>query len=286
MTVPTYDKFIEPILRFLAQHPDGAPARDACEAAAATLNLSDDARVELLPSGVQPVYRNRAGCAHDRLKRAGLSTSPRRGFWRLNDKGRAFVGQHPRPLTEGEVETIAEDTGIVLKARGADGSTQHSDNIQTAMPVASVPLAVASPDDRLEQALGELRGSVAREPLETIADASPRFFEALVLDLLHAMGYGTSRSDLQRVGGPGDAGIDGIISLDRLGLEKVYVQAKRWKDGNTVGRPDVQAFYALWPVSVPRTACSSRPRPSLHPLSISLAQWSASSSSMASGSRG
>jgi len=86
-----------------------------------------------------------------------------------------------------------------------------------------------------------LKKSVGAELLEAIQNSSPRFFETLVLDLLHAMGYGTSRTDLQRVGRSGDGGIDGIISLDRLGLERVYVQAKRWQQG--VGRPDVQGFY-------------------------------------------
>jgi restriction system protein len=103
------------------------------------------------------------------------------------------------------------------------------------------PAPTQSPDEALEQALLEIRESVAAELLDVILNATPRFFENLVLDLLHAMGYGTSRTDLQRVGGVGDEGIDGIISLDRLGLEKVYVQAKRWQ--NSVGRPDVQAFY-------------------------------------------
>lgn len=98
-----------------------------------------------------------------------------------------------------------------------------------------------SPDERLETALRELSDSVASELLETVLEASPAFFEGLVLDVLHAIGYGTSRKDLERVGKSGDGGIDGIIALDRLGLEKVYVQAKRWK--GTVGRPDVQAFY-------------------------------------------
>lgn len=100
---------------------------------------------------------------------------------------------------------------------------------------------VESPDERLDSALSEIKDAVSSELLETILQSSPRFFEGLVLDLLHAMGYGTSRTDLRRVGGPGDAGIDGVISLDRLGLEKVYVQAKRWQ--NSIGRPDVQAFY-------------------------------------------
>jgi len=101
--------------------------------------------------------------------------------------------------------------------------------------------AVASPDDRLGEAIAELRRSVAAELLESLSAVSPKFFETIVLDLLHRMGYGASRADLQQVGGSGDGGIDGIISLDKLGLEKVYVQAKRWQQ--TVGRPEVQAFY-------------------------------------------
>jgi restriction system protein len=100
---------------------------------------------------------------------------------------------------------------------------------------------LASPDDRLGEALREIRQTAESELLELLGNVSPSFFETIVLDLLHAMGYGTSRSDLQRVGGVGDGGIDGVISLDRLGLEKVYVQAKRWQ--NSVGRPDLQAFY-------------------------------------------
>ena len=105
-----------------------------------------------------------------------------------------------------------------------------------------VPVAVsASPDDRLEAALSELRQTVSAEILESLSQVTPQQFESIVLDLLHRMGYGASRDDLQRVGGVGDAGIDGVISLDRLGLEKVYVQAKRWQ--GSVGRPEVQAFY-------------------------------------------
>jgi restriction system protein len=107
--------------------------------------------------------------------------------------------------------------------------------------LAQAPSAVSSPDDRLGEAVNELRRSVAAELLETLAAVSPSFFETIVLDLLHRMGYGASRADLQRVGGSSDGGIDGIISLDKLGLEKVYVQAKRWQQ--TVGRPEVQGFY-------------------------------------------
>lgn len=239
MAVPTYDQFIEPILRYLAAHPEGVRARDAHDAAADALGLTEADRSELLPSGVQPVYKNRAGWAHDRLKRAGLSQSPQRGWWRLTDEGFKFADENAGPLSPETLEELARafiHVRLRADAVGDDGSSGRSD------PVDHTPTgATASPDDRLGHALAEIEESVAAELLESIANSSPRFFETLVLNLLHAMGYGTSRDALKRVGGAGDAGIDGIISLDRLGLEKVYIQAKRWQ--SPVGRPDVQGFY-------------------------------------------
>lgn len=238
MRVPTYDKFIEPILRYLAANPEGAAAKDAHEVAARVLNLSESDRQEVLPSGRQPVYKNRAGWAHDRLKRAGLSSSPRRGFWKLTEEGVKFAQTHPGPLSDREVEVLAIGFMDVRLRSATDTQSE---------PQATVPNGVesyeslASPDDRLEDALAELRRTLTAEVLETLATVSPSYFETIVLDLLHRMGYGASRTDLQRVGGSGDGGIDGVISLDRLGLEKVYVQAKRWHQ--TVGRPEIQAFY-------------------------------------------
>lgn len=238
MTVPTYDKFIEPVLRFLACHLSGAPAREVHEAAAQALGVSDTDRQELLPSGAQPIYKNRAGWAHDRLKRAGLSSSPRRGFWQLTDEGRAFVAKHSVPLLPKEVEQLAIGFMDVRLRPPSTGESLASPSLLRAPAIES---AVASPDDRLGEALSELRRSVAAELLESLGSVSPSFFETIVLDLLHRMGYGARRADLQRVGGSGDGGIDGVISLDKLGLEKVYVQAKRWQ--GTVGRPEVQGFY-------------------------------------------
>jgi restriction system protein len=237
MSVPTYDKFIEPILRYLASRPTGALARDAHEAAAITLAISDSDRQERIPSG-QQVYKNRSGWAHDRLKRAGLSTSPRRGFWRLTEEGIAYAATHPTPLPPEEVEQLA--IGFIdVRLRPAPNVEPLASPSLVEAPVASS--AVSSPDDRLGEAVAELRRSVAAELLDTLSTVSPSFFETIVLDLLHQMGYGTSRADIQRVGGSGDGGIDGIISLDKLGLEKVYVQAKRWQQ--SVGRPEVQGFY-------------------------------------------
>lgn len=230
MPIPTYEKFIEPILRYLAAHPNGSPARDVYDASAAALQLSDADLQELVPSGAQATYKNRAGWGHDRLKRAGLSSSPRRGYWQLTSKGMDFVRQNPATLpTEviTQIATVANDVRL-RDPREPEAAPLPEDRIIT-------------PDERLGEALAELRAAVARELHETLARVSPAFFETIVLDVLHRLGYGANRSDLQRVGGTGDGGIDGIISLDKLGLEKVYVQAKRWQ--NSVGRPEIQAFY-------------------------------------------
>jgi restriction system protein len=230
LSVPTYDQFIEPILRYLCERPDGALARDAHEAAAAALGLTETDKAALLPSGVQTVYKNRAGWAHDRLKRAGYSESTRRGYWKLTDAGRKFAQAHPSPLAGALVEELAtKNMHVQLKT------------VTEPEPVIDPVDGKASPDDRLEQALSELRQAAVAELLEQLAQVTPQYFETIVLDLLHRMGYGASREDLQRVGGVGDGGIDGVISLDKLGLEKVYVQAKRWQ--GVVGRPDVQGFY-------------------------------------------
>ena len=189
----------------------------------------------MLPSRQQPIYDNRVGWAHDRLKRAGLSTSARRGFWMLTERGRKYLKAHPNPLTKEELDELTEvEKGSRLRPKEAV--------LEATSQIESAPAEDRrSPDERIEAAIAELNQAVARELLELIGQSPPEFFEALVLDLLHSLGYGTSRSDVQRVGKSGDGGIDGIISLDRLGLEKVYVQAKRWQ--NNVGRPDVQGFF-------------------------------------------
>ncbi|WP_455872199.1 restriction endonuclease [Serratia proteamaculans] len=235
MSVPTYDQFIEPVLRFLATKPEGALSRDVQDAAADLLNLDDEQRAETIASG-QLVYKNRTGWAHDRLKRAGLSQSLSRGKWCLTAKGTEWLQQHPQPLTDSEVEHIAlAFTNIKLQ--------QNNDAVDLD-PIAETPhteaMLTSSPDDRLEQSIKEIRDAVATELLENLLQVSPGHFEIIVLDVLHRLGYGGHRDDLKRVGGSGDAGIDGVISLDKLGLEKVYVQAKRWQ--NTVGRPELHAF--------------------------------------------
>ncbi|MDX9723640.1 MAG: winged helix-turn-helix domain-containing protein [Myxococcota bacterium] len=164
MPVPSYDRFIEPILRVLARHPNGMLARDAHDAAADTLGLSLEDRAQILPSGAQAVYKNRAGWAHDRLKRAGLSSSTRRGYWKLTSAGERYVEQNPAPLSDAQVSQIAEtDHRRRLRANALDESELLSENDTS-----------ASPDDRLEAALAEIRAKVAEELLETLSTVSPR----------------------------------------------------------------------------------------------------------------
>ncbi len=237
MTVPTYDRFIEPLLRYLAAHAEGASVADVYEALSGAMKLTADDHAELLPSGTQAVFKNRIGWAHDRLKRSGLSASPRRGFWQLTPEGMAFASKHTT-ISEDEVERLANsEVDRILRPKPQKDILSDS---SLAVEPATPPPDRSSPEERIEAALAEVRHGVARDLLENIGRSPPEFFEKLVLELLHAMGYGTSRSALQRVGGSGDGGIDGIISLDRLGLEKVYIQAKRWK--NPVGSPEIQGF--------------------------------------------
>ncbi len=178
------------------------------------------------------MYKNRVGWAHDSLKRAGLSQSLKRGYWQLTTLGMQFIKDNKQPLPAEEIARLARGFNEV-RLRPASGVSVVDDVIQEKN--------FASPDEQLYQAMNELRLSVIAAILEKLGTVEPSFFEKIVLDVLHRMGYGANRNDLQRVGGTGDGGIDGVISLDKLGLEKVYVQAKRWQQ--SVGRPEIQAFF-------------------------------------------
>lgn len=236
MSVPTYDHFIEPVLRFLAAHPEGTSAAAAHDAAADRLNLSAEERSLILPSGTQRIYKNRAGWAHDRLKRAGLSSTPKHGFWKPTAAGLEFAKTTSGPFPWEVVQKLAV---------GYLGASAKHPGASVSVPVVATgtvtPSTASTPDDQLDQAIQSLSEAASDELLERLYKVSPGRFELVVLDVLHKMKYGANRSDLVRVGGPGDAGIDGVISLDRLGLEKVYVQAKRWQQ--PISRPEIQGFY-------------------------------------------
>lgn len=234
MSIPTYEQMIDPLLRLLAQKDAPVKTTEVYEGVANLIELSEEAKRELLPSGTQPVYKNRIGWAQDALKRNGLSWTPRRGQWQITDEGKQYLEKNEGAVPPEKAHEIAQ------RNRSTPLSELNQQNGTPITDTFDIDEGVRSPEEKIDEGLQEIRASVAREIHEYVLSASPEFFEQLVLDLLHAMGYGTNRESLQRVGGSGDGGIDGIISLDKLGLEKVYVQAKRWK--GTVGSPEVQGF--------------------------------------------
>ena len=153
------------------------------------MEIDENEKLALLPSKTQPVYKNRAGWAHDRLKRAGLSNSPRRGFWKLTDNGIAFAQSHPHPLGDDEIRRLTVvDPKIRLRTRLGD---TESDRIQ---PEEEELTAWGTPDDQLEDALAQLEEWTAEELLESIGKATPTFFEMLVPQALACYGIWSKRS--------------------------------------------------------------------------------------------
>jgi restriction system protein len=232
MAIPTYDQFISPLLLFLAKETAPVRPKQAYAGVADMVGLTPEDRTEMLPSKIQAVYVNRIGWAHDALKRSLLSSAPRRGRWLLTEKGRELAASHPNGLSPEEGNRIANasrHTPLRLIVEGAEPEPEITEAPEK-----------QSPEEQIEAGLRALKQSVAQDLLENIGNSTPEFFERLVLDLLYAMNYGESRAALQHTGKAGDGGIDGIISLDKLGLQKVYVQAKKWK--GQVGSPEVQGF--------------------------------------------
>jgi restriction system protein len=230
--LPPQPDFFHAILRHLAGKPNGSPRENVHAAMPELLNLSEAQRTERLRNLPHLRYRHRSGWGLSTLKAAGYVHTPARGTWQITDRGRDLLASHP--------DGFDEDIGrrIIRASHKADREPGEAND---APAEASMSATQPTPDERIDAAVKEIHQTVAAELLDRIAQAPPVFFEDLVLDLLRALGYGASEDDLERVGGPGDGGFDGVISLDRLGFEKVYVQAKRWH--GTVGRQDVQAFF-------------------------------------------
>jgi len=224
-----------PLLRFAA---DGEERRfrEAIEALAAEFSLSDDERAELLPSGSQPVFDNRVGWAKTYLKQAGLLASSKRGIFHITESGVALLAKSPASVGLSTLDQYEAFREFRSRRREA-GSDSAGASVETVEEAA----ATATPEDQLASAYRLLRQRLQAELLEQVKSASPAFFERIVIDLLVKMGYGGSRRDAGRaIGKSGDGGIDGIIKEDKLGLDAIYIQAKRWE--GTVGRPEIQKF--------------------------------------------
>jgi restriction system protein len=234
MAIPDYQTIMLPLLN-LASDGQEHRFRDAVEQLALHFELTDSERSELLPSETSPVFDNRVGWARTYLKQAGLLQSPKRGVFRITEPGLALVAEKPDRISVDLLDRYAAFQAFRTRRRDRNEVEVEVHEIEAA------PVEDQTPEDTLAAAYQKLRKNLESGLLEQIKAASPTFFERLVIDLLVAMGYGGSRRDAGRaIGRSGDGGIDGIIKEDKLGLDVIYVQAKRW-DG-VVGRPEIQKF--------------------------------------------
>lgn len=231
MAVPDFQSLMLPLLRMAGDGREHSVA-EARDTLAAEFKLSETDREELLPSGRQSKFANRVAWARSYLQQAGLLLAPRRGHFQMSDRGRGILKNPPSRIDIKFLEQYPEF--VEFRSPKADVSPTH---VQA--PVDE--LEPETPEEALEAAHQKMRLGLASELLARVKGGSPSFFERLVVELLLGMGYGGSRRDAgQAIGRSGDEGIDGVISEDRLGLDVVYLQAKKW-DG-TVGRPEIQRF--------------------------------------------
>lgn len=235
MSIPDYETIMLPLLQFAG---DGKVhhIRQGIEHLADLFRLTEEDRKVMLPSGRQPRFDNRVNWARTYIGQAGLLDSAGRGSFLITSRGQQILANPPAKIDRRFLEQFEEFQQFQNRKKPKSNSAFTTDSSVTA----DNP-GVATPEELLESNYQNLRETLAQEILDRIALCSPQFFEQLVVDLLVKMGYGGSRKDAgEAIGRSGDDGIDGIIKEDRLGLDVVHIQAKRWK--GTVGRPDVQSF--------------------------------------------
>jgi restriction system protein len=230
MTIPDYQTCMLPFLKYLGDGKEHS-LRDAEEALAEQFELSSAERAELLPSGQQGIFKNRIGWARTYLKKAALLDAPRRGVFKITERGIQALASNPVRIDAKYLEQWPEFIEFRDTSKPLGESVQRVD----------LPLTKTTPEEAIELAHQGLRLQLGQELLSKILSCSPTFFEQLVVELLVKMGYGGSRRDAgERIGQTGDGGIDGIIKEDRLGLDTIFIQAKRWQ--GSVGRPEIQKF--------------------------------------------
>ena len=230
MAVPSYQDFMLPTLKLIADNCEHK-SRDIVERAADVLNLTDEDKQEKLPSQTQATYYNRAMWARTYLKKAGLLNYPARGVIRITQRGLDLLNTNPEKITKDFLMQYDEFREFQNTVNTEQNNSLNSENLEEQK----------TPDELIAEAKAILTSHLEADLLTRVLENSPTFFEELVAKLLLKMGYGGSENDiLQNRGKTGDEGIDGIIKQDVLGLDKIYIQAKRWS-GN-VSRPEVQKF--------------------------------------------
>ncbi len=229
MAVPDFQSFFLPLLQVAADGKEHS-LREAREKIAAMFKLTEEDLSEPLPSGTQSRFDNRVAWAKSYLVQARALESPRRGCFRITDRGRRLLAQGYDRIDVKILKQFPEFAEFHSPSKDKTDSGNFA-----------AEEAKETPEEVLQKAYQSIRNELIGEILERVKANSPSFFERLVVDLMVAMGYGGSRADAGKsIGQSGDEGIDGIIKEDRLGLDVIYLQAKRWE--GTVGRPEIQKF--------------------------------------------
>jgi len=230
MPIPDFQTLMLPLLQLAADGKEHI-IREANERLALEFNLSDEEKSHLVPSGRQRTFYNRVSWAKIYLTQAGLLISPRRAYFQITERGRQVLASKPDRITIKFLETFPEfvESRSPKKETGKLMAKEVDDDDHE------------TPEEILENAYQKIRSELVSEVLNQVKSGSAQFFERLVVELLVNMGYGGSRREAgQAIGRSGDEGIDGIINEDRLGLDVIYIQAKKWE--GTVGRPEIQKF--------------------------------------------
>lgn len=208
--------------------------RDLIEKLAVEFQVTDEERKELLASGNQAIFDNRVGWAKTYLKKGGLLDSPKRATFVITELGRQTLAKEPARI---DAKYLRQFPSFLEFQNSSRNDNEFEEEITT------VAINEQTPEESLDKAYQRIRKALASELLNKVLDLSPAFFERLVVELLVKMGYGGSIKDAGKaMGKSGDEGIDGTIKEDKLGLDIIYIQAKRWKPGNAVGRPELQKF--------------------------------------------
>jgi restriction system protein len=234
MPIPDYQTLMLPLLK-VAQNKRECTLKEAIEILAAEFNLTEQERTELLPSGQAFLFSNRVGWSRTYLKKAGLLDSHKRGSISITPRGLALLKTIPGRIDNKTLKQYPEFLEFQNYKR-EDGESVISADI-------TPETETQTPEEIIDNAYQRIRKSLAQEIIDTVRSLSPSFFERLVVELLVKMGYGGSIKDAGKaVGKTNDEGIDGTIKEDKLGLDIIYIQAKRWQAGNTVGRPELHKF--------------------------------------------
>lgn len=231
MPIPDYQSIMLPLLTLISDGKEWS-FRNAVEELSKLYKLNEQERKELLPSGQQPIFDNRVGWARTYMKKAGLIDSPKRGLLKISERGKETLGRKPEKI---DVKYLREFPEFIeFQSLKKDESTEiENEELQEHQ----------TPEELLEYSYQKIRKSLAQELLNKVMNLPPSFFEKLVVELLVKMGYGGSIKDAGKaIGRSGDEGIDGTIKEDKLGLDIIYIQAKRWQPGSVVGRPELHKF--------------------------------------------